>query len=479
MTSFTHIIRPANFVYGNWERKGAGVHEVRNKYTQELIAEIPMAGPISVEAAIDGAVTAGKVLRGWSAEKRSDMLGELCRLFAAQQDAFTALIVAEAGKPVAYAAAETARCLSTLRIAQTEALRLAGEMVPLDYGAGTGRTAFTQRFPIGPISAISPFNFPLNLALHKIAPAFAVGCPVVLKPSPFAPLSALAFAALAEEAGYPAGALSVLLCHNTYAELLVRDPRMKMLSFTGSPAVGWALKEISGKKKVALELGGNAAVIVDETADLERAAKLIAWGSNIYAGQVCIATQRVYVTEPVGKKFFALVEEEMKKVGSGDPQLDYVINGPMISKEHVLRVESWVKEAVSDGAKVLAGGKVLDEAHHVYAPTLLTHTHPGMRVVREEVFGPVAIMEQVGDFDIALEYVNNSAFGLQAGVFTQRIDRMKKAAEKLDVGGVILNHIPGFRVDSMPYGGIKDSGLGREGVRYAMEEMTEGRLIVF
>jgi glyceraldehyde-3-phosphate dehydrogenase (NADP+) len=479
MTPYHHLLRPANFIAGQWHREGTEMHEVRHKWTHEIIAAVPMAGPSDLEEAIACSVDAAAILRQWSAEKRSQMLDRLCALYEAQQVAFAELICAEAGKPITYARAEAARCLVTLRAAQVEALRLAGEVVPLDYGAGTGRTALTQRFPIGPIAAISPFNFPLNLALHKLAPALAVGCSVVLKPSPYAPLSALAFAALVQEAGYPDGTLSVLLAHNATSELLVRDERMKMFSFTGSPAVGWMLKGLAGKKRVALELGGNAAVIVDETADLDKAAKLAALGSNLYAGQVCIATQRIYVTAEVAEEFMDKLTVEMAKVPSGDPHLEQVVNGPLISAEHLQRISTWVKEAVGEGAKVLAGGKVLDEAHNLYAPTLLTHTHAQMRVVREEVFGPVAIVESVGCFDIALEYVNNSAFGLQAGVFTQRIDRMKQAFEKLDVGGVIMNHIPGFRVDTMPYGGIKDSGLGREGIRYAIEEMTEPKLLVY
>ena len=315
---------------------------------------------------------------------------------------------------------------------------------------------------------------------HKIAPAIAAGCTLVLKPAPQSPLSALAFAGLVDEAQcLPAGAISVLMADIPEAEKLVRDDRMKMLSFTGSPSIGWHLKNIVGKKKVALELGGNAAVIIDEGVELESAAKTVANGAFLYAGQICISTQRIYVHTSVYNKFESLLTEAVKKINTGDPRDEKNTVGPLIAPIHLKRVSDWVEEARSAGAKVLTGGKVLSEQNVTYAPTLLSHTNNSMKVCSEEVFGPVAILERVDSFEDAIERTNDSVFGLQAGVFTNRLDHMKLAFETLEVGGVIMNNVPGFRIDNMPYGGIKDSGLGREGIRYAMEEMTEPRLLVY
>jgi glyceraldehyde-3-phosphate dehydrogenase (NADP+) len=289
----------------------------------------------------------------------------------------------------------------------------------------------------------------------------------------------LAFAALVEAAGYPAGAVNILACDIPVAEKMVTDPRIKMLSFTGSPQVGWHLKNICGCKKVTLELGGNAAVIVDSSADLPHAARLTARGAFLYAGQICISTQRVYVCQPVFNQFVNLLIEETNRIVSGDPSNPEVINGPLIDKHHFDRIDNWVTEAKNGGAHVLTGGTAIAPDQHIYAPTLLTKTRSDMKVVCEEVFGPVAIVEPVPDFVDALDKTNDSQFGLQAGVFTQRIDHMKLAHESLEVGAVIINNIPGFRIDNMPYGGVKASGLGREGLKYAIEEMTEPRLLVY
>lgn len=473
-------IEEANYINNALNTAGTGEKlAVYHKFTGAILANLPLAGQAQMEEAIVGAEKAFEVLRKWSAGERSNKLAALRDALAKRKNEFAQLIVAEAGKPISYAKAEVERCLSTLDIAVREALTFSGEVVPMDFSNGTGKTAFTKRFPIGPIAAISPFNFPLNLALHKIAPAFAVGCSVVLKPSPQSPLVALAFAQLTKEVGYPAGALQVLVCDIPVAQSLVTDARMKMLSFTGSPQVGWQLKNLAGEKKVALELGGNAAVIVDKSADLETAAKTIAYGSFLYAGQICISAQRIYVDSAVFDDFKTLLVKAAEAIASGDPNNDAVINGPIIDKSHLQRIAGWVEEAVAQGAELLSGGKVLNQSGNVYAPTLLTNTSPNMKVVAEEVFGPVAILEKADSFDQAIEQVNNSKFGLQAGVFTNRLDQMKQAHEELEVGGVIINNVPGFRIDNMPYGGVKVSGLGREGVRYAMQEMTEGRLIVY
>ena len=385
----------------------------------------------------------------------------------------------EAGKPIGYARTEIARSITTVRTAAAEALRFGGEMVPMDFGAGAGRTAFTKRFPIGVVAAITPFNFPLNLVLHKVAPAMAAGCPVVLKPAPQAPLSALALGGFMERIGWPKGAFSVMLCGIPVAEKLVRDERVAMLSFTGSDKVGWHLKSICGKKKVALELGGNAAVIVDEGTDLAATAKTVAAGANLYAGQTCISTQRIYAVKSVFAQFRDMLVKEYAALMAGDPSDASVTVGPIIDKGHFERISGWVDEAVKGGATLLAGGKAVDASCNIYAATLLTGTKNTMKVNCAEVFGPVAVLEEVADFGEAIAQVNNSSYGLQAGVFTNSIAHLKRAHEELEVGGIIINNVPGFRIDPMPYGGIKDSGLGREGVRYAMEEMSEPRLLVY
>ncbi|MEO1585880.1 MAG: aldehyde dehydrogenase family protein [Bacteroidota bacterium] len=469
----------ANYINGQWVKSGTELLSVRNKYDQSLLSEVPKASISQMETAIASSQKGFQEMKAWSAGKRSEKLYQLKELLHQEAEFFAQLISAEAGKPIQYARGEIARCQTTLEFAAAEALRFSGEAIPIDFAAGEGRTALTRRFPIGPIAAISPFNFPLNLALHKIAPALAVGCSIVLKPSPYAPLTALAFAGLIEQVGYPAGAVNVLMCDIPVAEKLVRDDRMHMLSFTGSPKVGWHLKEICGKKKVTLELGGNAAVVVDHTAKLEEAAHKIAVGAFLYAGQICISTQRIYVERAIFDRFIPLLVAEIEKIQSGNPADEAILNGPVIDKAHFERIASWVDAAQKEGAKVLTGGKAIEADRFVYAPTLLTATRNEMKVVSEEVFGPVAIVEAVADFDAAIAAVNDSQYGLQAGVFTNSVDHMKQAHNELEVGGLMINNIPGFRVDSMPYGGVKSSGFGREGLRYAMEEMTEPRLLVY
>ncbi|NNF01210.1 MAG: aldehyde dehydrogenase family protein, partial [Bacteroidia bacterium] len=361
----------------------------------------------------------------------------------------------------------------------SEAIRFSGEMVPLDYGAGEGKTAFTKRYPVGIITCITPFNFPLNLVLHKVAPALACGCAVIVKPAPQSPLCTLALAGLMELAGYPAGVFNAMVCDIPVAEKLVRDDRIEMLSFTGSDKVGWYLKSICGKKKIALELGGNASVIVDSTANIDEAAKKVAVGAYIYAGQVCISTQRIFVEDKVYDQFTEKLITAIDDLGIGDPNDKNVLVGPIIDSSHLERVGAWVNEAKDGGATVLIGGEVSDKEHNVYKPTLLTGANDLMKVSCAEVFGPVAVIEKVRSFEEGVKRSNDSNYGLQTGIYTNRFDRVKYAHEELEVGGVMVNNIPGFRIDSMPYGGIKDSGFGREGIKYAMEEMTEGRLIVY
>ena len=478
--TLTTLFTPANLINGSWSFEGDGTfNTVVDKYHGTELARIPHATEAQMEEAIAAAYASRDTLRKMSAGERSAKLDALADRIAKHEAEIVELMVKEAGKPIGAARIEVARSITTVRTAAAEALRFSGEMTPMDFGAGAGKTAFTKRFPIGVIAAITPFNFPLNLVLHKVAPAMAVGCPVVLKPSPQAPLCSFVLARFMEEIGWPKEAFHVLLCAVPVAEKLVKDERVAMLSFTGSDKVGWHLKNICGKKKLALELGGNAAVIVDEGVDLAAAAKTVAAGANAYAGQTCISTQRIYAVKSVSATFRDLLVKEYAALKAGDPSDATVTVGPIIDKGHFERISSWVDEAVKGGATLLAGGKPVDADRNVYAPTLLTGTKNSMRVSCAEVFGPVAVIEEVADFDEAIARVNDSTYGLQAGVFTDSVAHMKKAHEELEVGGVIIGNVPGFRIDSMPYGGIKDSGLGREGVKYAMEEMSEPRLIVY
>jgi len=478
--TLTSFFTPANLINGNWSFEGDGTfNAVVDKYHGTELAKLPNATEAQMEDAIAAAYASREVLRKMTAGERSAKMEALAALIEKHQDELAKLIVQEGGKPIGYAKTEIARCITTVKTAAAEALRFGGEVVPMDFGAGAGKTAIVKRFPVGVIAAITPFNFPLNLVLHKVAPAMAVGCPVVLKPAPQAPLSAIVLGRFMEEIGWPKGAFSVLMCGVSVAEKLVKDERVAMLSFTGSDKVGWHLKAICGKKKVALELGGNAAVIVDEGADLPAIAKSVAMGANLYAGQTCISTQRIYAVKPVFAEFRELLVKEFNALKSGDPSDPNVSVGPIIDKGHFERIGAWVDEALKGGATLLAGGKAVDATCNIYAATLLTGTKDSMKVNCAEVFGPVAVLEEVKDFSDAIAAVNDSTYGLQAGVFTTSIVHMKQAHDELEVGGIIINSIPGFRIDPMPYGGIKDSGLGREGVKYAMEEMSEPRLLVY
>ncbi|QPH39699.1 aldehyde dehydrogenase family protein [Pedobacter endophyticus] len=469
-----------NFIAGKWETTGNGAFQiVLDKYLGTEIGKLPNATETQMETAIVSALEAFEITKKWSAGKRAAMMNSLYLKLEEKKEDFINLIINEGGKPRSYAINEVDRSLTTLRLAAEEATRFGGEVVPMDWGAGEGKTAFTKRFPVGVVACITPFNFPLNLVMHKVAPALAVGCTTVIKPAPQAPLTCLAFAELMEEVGYPAGVINVLVCDIPVAEKLVKDDRVAKLSFTGSDKVGWHLKSICGKKKVTLELGGNASVIVDEDVDVESISDSIAKGAYLYAGQICISTQRIFVHEKVFDRFQSALIQSIKKLKVGDAQDGEVSVGPIIDKGHLNRIHEWVTEAKNKGAKVLVGGSIKSNEHNLYEPTLITNSNSSMKVVSEEVFGPVAVLERVSSFEEAIKMTNDSKYGLQAGVFTNSFKNYKLATDELEVGGVIMNNIPGFRIDHMPYGGVKDSGLGREGLRYAMEEMTEGRLIVY
>ena len=469
-----------NFIANKWISKGNGeIQEVLDKYQGTVIGKVPQATEEQMEEAIEAAEKAFEITKNWSAGKKAEMMQKLYDKLKEQREKFINIIINEGGKPRSYATNEFDRSLTTLELGIIEAKRFGGEMIPMDWGAGEGKTAFTKRFPIGIIACITPFNFPLNLVMHKVAPALAVGCTTVIKPAPQAPMSCLAFAGLFEEVGYPAGVINVLTCEIPVAEKLVKDGRVAKLSFTGSDKVGWYLKSICGKKKVTLELGGNAAVIVDEDVDVESISDLVAKGAYLYAGQICISTQRIFVHAKVYDRFKTALITSIKNLKIGDAQDPDVLVGPVIDKGHLNRIKDWVTQAKEQGATILTGGRIKSEKHNIFEPTLITNTNGDMKVSAEEVFGPVATFEKGESFDELIEMNNRSKYGLQVGVFTNSLENFKKATEKLEVGGVIMNNIPGFRIDHMPYGGIKDSGMGREGLKYAMEEMTEGRLIVY
>jgi acyl-CoA reductase-like NAD-dependent aldehyde dehydrogenase len=463
------------YLNGKWRTDGK-TQEVRAVSDQRVLATVTQAGREHAEAAIAAASSAFELTRKISTHERQRMLREVAAGLAERQEEFARTMALEAGKPLKAARGEVSRAIFTFTIAAEESSRIYGEWLPLDLQPSTsGRWAIVRRFPIGPIAAITPFNFPLNLVAHKWAPAIAAGNPVIHKPAPQTPLCSLMLAELVAQAGWPAGGLNVLPLAVADAEPLVTDDRVKMLSFTGSAAVGWELKKKAGKKRVTLELGGNAGVIIHHDADLEHAAERCVVGSFSYAGQTCISVQRILVERSVLEKFLDTFLSRVKKLKLGDPLDETTDVGPMISEAAAARALAWVEEAVGEGAQVLCGGK---RKSTLVEPTVLAGTRPRQRVNCEEVFAPVVTVEPYDEFTDALRQVNDSPYGLQAGVFTRDAKLLFQAYEDLEVGGVIAGDVPTFRIDHMPYGGVKDSGLGREGLRYAIEEMTERKLLV-
>jgi len=460
---------------GQWICEGEQV-TINSPFASKAIGSTWNAPKDHLERAISSAVAASAELRRLPSHRRKDMLLSVAAAIRENAHTFARLMTLEAGKPVKAARAEVDRAVLTFITAAEESVRIYGECMPLDFlPAAEGRWGIVRRFPVGPIAAITPFNFPLNLVAHKLAPAMAAGCSVVLKPAPQTPFSALLLARLIVEAGWPASALSVLPLTNENAALLVADERMKLLSFTGSAAVGWQLKRDAGKKRVVLELGGNAAVIVHSDADVPRAISRCVSGAFTYAGQSCISVQRIFVHGNVFDDFVSGMVESARRLRLGDPADENVDVGPMIRVSDADRVRQWIGEAANAGAQVLCGGK---STGSLIEPTLLSRTTPQMKVNCEEIFAPVATIEPYNDFEDALTIANQSHYGLQAGLFTYDARLIFRAFERLEVGGVIVGDVPTFRVDPMPYGGVKDSGLGREGVRYAIQEMTEPRLLV-
>jgi glyceraldehyde-3-phosphate dehydrogenase (NADP+) len=449
---------------------------VHDPFTGKVLAEVSQGSEADAEDAIQSTAAATQPMGALPSHARFHLLQRIAGALYDRREEFARIMTGEAGKPITDARREVARAVQTFTIAAEEAKRIPGEVIPLDWTPGMdSHLGILRRVPIGPVLGITPFNFPLNLVAHKVAPALAAGNPILIKPAPQTPLTALLLAEVGLEAGVPPGGLNVLPCDNRVAERLVVDPRFKLLSFTGSAAVGWMLKAKCGKKKVVLELGGNAGVIVEQDADLDFAAQRCASGGFGYAGQTCISVQRIFVHHSVVDLFTTKLLLQVARLKGGDPNDESTVVGPLIDQHAAHRVEEWIGEAVAQGARVLLGGKRMGS---VVEATVLTNVTPTMKVSCQEVFGPVVTVTPYRQFDEALQAMNRSEYGLQAGVFTQDVNKVFHAFRHLEVGAVLVNEIPTFRAEHMPYGGVKDSGLGREGLRISIEEMTEPRFLV-
>ena len=463
------------FLDGRWMEDG-DLMEIRSPFDGAVIGRITQARREHADAAVAAAVKAFGTTRRLPAFERQRILRSIAKQIAERREEFVRTLVLEAGKPIRSARIEVDRAIFIFNVAAEEATRIYGEYLPLDWQEFTaGRWGIVKRFPIGPIAGITPFNFPLNLIAHKVAPAIAAGCPMVLKPAPQTPLSALLLGECVQQAGWPDGGLNVLPLSNEDADVLVTDERIKLITFTGSVPVGWDIKRRAGKKKVALELGGNAGAIVHADADVEYAAERCITGGFGYAGQTCISVQRILVEFSVYGKFIDYFVAGVKKLNPGDPMQESTDLGPLIRASDAIRVTQWIEEAVRAGARLLCGGS---RKGSIVEPTVLTGTRAEMKVNCQEVFGPVVTVEPYHTFDEALRRINHSNYGLQAGIFTRDAKLLFQAYDELEVGAVVAGDVPSFRIDHMPYGGIKDSGQGREGVRYAIEEMTEPKLLV-
>lgn len=470
------IPRARSFVHGETLDVERPADAIVNPFDGTKVAEVDRADLKDLEKAIHSASLGYDAMRKLPAHARAEKLLAVAGELRKRKLELAEAITRSMGKPITYALAEVDRAATTFTLAGEEARRFGGETLPLDVApAGEGYRCMVERFPTGPVAAIGPFNFPLNLLAHKVAPALAVGASVVIKPPPQAPTLGIELARICHQVGFPAGAVNALHLPNDLAEKLATDPRIRHMTFTGSVKVGWHLKKVCQIQKVTLELGGNAAAIVHQDADLEWALKRTVLGSFAASGQVCIKVQRVLVHAPIYEEFTERFVLGAQGLPGGDPMKPDSVFGAMVDRPNALRVMEWVEEAVEEGATLRCGGR--REGAVVY-PTVLTGVAPGMRVRDEEIFGPVTVIEPYAEFEEALALANDSIFGLQAGVFTRDIARAFRAFEALEVGGVIVNDYPTFRMDNYPYGGIKASGLGREGVRYAMEDMTELRALV-
>ena len=449
---------------------------VTDKYSGEIATRVAVADAAVIDQALKAAVLAQKAMAQMPAYERQQVLEHCVLRFRERAEELAAALCVEAGKPIKDARGEVTRLIDTFKIAAEEATRINGETIALDITArAKGYRGMTKRVPVGVCSFISPFNFPLNLAAHKVAPAIAAGCPFILKPASLTPIGALLIGEVLAETSLPQGAFSILPCSRDGADLFTTDERIKLLSFTGSPEVGWALKAKAGKKKVTLELGGNAACIVDADANINDAVQRIIFGAFYQSGQSCISVQRIIIHQAIYEQVKAKLVVASASLIMGSPHHEQTFIGPMISEKEAQRLQLWIQQAIEQGANLLCGGQ---RQGAMLQATLLENVPNHAALYCEEAFGPVAILSSFNDFDQALAQVNDSTFGLQAGIFTRDIYKAHKAWDTLEVGGVVIGDVPSWRVDNMPYGGVKDSGLGREGIRYAIEDMTEVRLLV-
>jgi len=449
---------------------------VFDKYSGEKATEVSLADKKQIMEAVQLAFEAKRAVAEFPSYKRRDVLEHCVKRFSEMKEELANVLCVEAGKPIKDSRGEVARLIETFRIAAEESVRIGGEIIPMDISErGKGVRGMWKRFPTGVVSLISPFNFPLNLVAHKIAPAIAAGCPFLLKPASLTPVGALIIGGVLAETDIPEGSFSILPVPRSEAGTLVEDERISLLSFTGSPAAGWELKSKAGKKKVVLELGGNAACVVDHDSDLDDASDRIITGAFYQSGQSCVSVQRVMIHEDVYDRFRGILIEKTMKLKSGDPKDEDVFIGPMISEAEAERLSGWIIAAVSSGGRLLCGG---DRNGAVHEATLLEDVPKTADISKKEAFGPVAVLSKFKDFDAVLEDVNDSNYGLQAGLFIKDIYKINKAWDKLDVGGVIIGDVPSWRIDHMPYGGVKDSGIGREGIKYSIEDMTEIKMLV-
>jgi acyl-CoA reductase-like NAD-dependent aldehyde dehydrogenase len=462
-------------VAGEWRATGAS-YQVRSPYDGRVVADVARAGHDEIEAAVAAAVPAFEATRRLPAHERQRVLAHVSRRIGEERETLARTLTLETGKPIRDSRVEVDRAVMTFAVAGEEAKRVGAEVVPMDWApAGEGRVALNRRFPIGPVIGISPWNYPLNLVAHKVAPAIASGNPIVIKPASQTPTSALQIGRFVTEAGWPEGALSVLPSSAVDFEPFVSDPRVRKVTFTGSMDVGWHLKQVAWRQRITLEMGGNAGVIVHEDADLEHAVSRVVAGGFGFSGQSCISVQRVYVHRPIWQRFLDAVLPLTQALRCGDPLLETTDIGPMITEEAAVRTETWLEEALAGGANALVRGR---REGTIVRPTILVEARPEMNVCSREVFAPLINVFPYDEFPQALAAVNDSVYGLQAGVFTRDVRRIFEAYETLEVGGLMVNEVPSWRIDNMPYGGVKESGWGREGLRYAIEEMTETRLLV-
>ncbi len=468
-------VRSEFYLGGEW-KEGKESVDVRSPWDGAVVGRVSLAGESDAEEAVRRAERGFQQTRNLSSQERFDILSAILSGVRQRREEFAERITAEIGKPIRYSRVEVERAIFTLQIAAEESRRIGGEVVPIDLLTGTkGRFGVSRRFPIGIVLGITPFNFPLNLVVHKLAPAIAAGNSFILKPAPQAPSTSLLLAEIVDSSGFPKEAFSVLPCANPVAERLVKDERIRMVSFTGNPAVGWSIKSNAGKKKVVLELGGNAGVIVDRTANVKDTAKKNALGAFSSGGQTCIKVQRIFVHDGIFDEYLDALVRETASLKSGNPSNEDTVVGPLIDRAALTRVLEWIREAESHGAKLHCGGK---QNGNVLEPAVLSGVRRTDRVFCNEVFGPVVTVHRFSTIEEAVQGINDSSFGLQAGIFSNDFDNILYAFNEIQTGAVIVNDNPSFRVDNMPYGGIKDSGFGREGLRYAVESMTEPRLLV-